>query len=237
MTLMIGVTKEIIADNLYRIGDRIRKSLERSGRGEDRVAVLAVTKGFGREVIDAAAAAGMTLFGENRVQEAETKFASRTLPGELHLIGHLQSNKAKKAAALFSCVQSIDKAETAVDLNRHLEALGKKIRICLQLNTSGEASKSGFADQDALLAGLEKITMLSQLEIAGLMTIGPLVGSESDVRASFRMLQGLFDKLIAEKVICTPGLLSMGMSGDFEIAVEEGATMVRIGSALFGERE
>ena len=236
MTLMATVTKEQITDNLRRIHERIRQSLERAGRPGDEVAVLAVTKGCGLETVDAAFGAGLRLFGENRVQEAHAKYAGPALPGELHLIGHLQTNKAGKAAALFDCVQSIDKLETAAALDRHLAGLGKKKRVLLQLNTSRETSKSGYADRDALLADLDKIRALAALEVAGLMTIGPLSDSQTDIRASFCRLKKLFDELAAAHAFAAPAILSMGMSGDFEAAVEEGATLVRIVTALFGER-
>jgi pyridoxal phosphate enzyme (YggS family) len=225
-------------DNLRRIRDTIALHLARAGRKAGEVELMAVTKSFPRRAADMALEAGLRLLGENRVQEAEGKFGEQPLPApiDLHLIGHLQTNKAKKAAALFGCVQSIDKFETAAELDRHARALGKKIRVLLELNTSGEASKSGYPDRAALLADLEKIRGLTGLEAAGLMTVGPLGGDERSVRGAFALLRSVFDEIRSRPGAGGFTVLSMGMSLDFGWAVEEGATLVRIGTALFGER-
>jgi pyridoxal phosphate enzyme (YggS family) len=233
---MALVSAERFRDNLRRVRDEIGESLARAGRGDDEVALMAVTKGFPRAAADLAVAAGIRLLGENRVQEADAKFGAAPSPVELHLIGHLQTNKARRAAALFACVQSIDKYETAQALDRHAAALGRKIRVLLELNTSLEESKSGYRERAALLADLERIRELPALVPAGLMTVGPLGADERGVRAAFRALKELF-----EEVRSGPGgggfsVLSMGMSQDYAIAVEEGSTLVRIGTALFGER-
>jgi hypothetical protein len=197
---------------------------------------MAVTKGFPRETVQEALQAGLALFGENRVQEAEDKFLG--LPGsfELHLIGHLQRNKARSAAALFSCVQSVDKVETAVALDTRGAEREKVIDILLELNTSGEASKSGFASREELLYGLDAIVRLGSLRVRGLMTVGPLTEDAAKVRSSFAQLRSLFEELRAGATIPRFDILSMGMSGDFEPAIEEGSTLVRIGTALFGQR-
>jgi pyridoxal phosphate enzyme (YggS family) len=231
------VSEEILRDNLRRIQEKIGKSLERAGRGPHEVALMAVTKGFGREAARLSADAGLRLFGENRVQEAEGKYGENPPPGELHLIGHLQGNKAKKAAALFDCVQSIDKFETARELDRHAAALGKKMKVLLQLNTSGEASKSGYRNRGELEEDAERIRALPALSVAGLMTLGPLGGDEKAVRRAFALLKSVFREMKSRSAFPACNILSMGMSQDFELAVEEGATLVRIGTALFGERE
>ena len=207
----------------------------RAGRKEGETEIMAVTKTLPREAAELAAREGVKFLGENRVQEAEAKFCDGA-PAELHLIGHLQRNKAKKAAALVSCVQSIDKLETARELDRHAAALDKRISVLLQLNTSGEESKSGYRDRAALLADLEEISRLPALTVAGLMTIGPLYGDETSVRRAFSMLKTLFDEIRGSGQERDFTVLSMGMSQDLEAAVEEGSTLVRIGTALFGER-
>jgi pyridoxal phosphate enzyme (YggS family) len=230
------VSAETFRDNLRRIQDAVGERLARDGRGPHEVAVMAVTKGFPRAAAEMAAAADVKLLGENRVQEAEAKFAIAPPPAELHLIGHLQTNKAKRAAALFACVQSIDKYETALALDRHAAALGKKMPILLELNTSGEESKSGYPDRAALLADLERIRLLPALAVSGLMTVGPLTGEEKAVRASFARLKSLFEEIRSGSGLSGFSILSMGMSQDFRLAVEEGSTLVRIGTALFGER-
>jgi hypothetical protein len=227
---MVKTLAESLADTRSRIDAAARKA----GRAPGDVRLMAVTKGFPREVVLDALRAGLTLFGENRVQEAEAKFSD--LPGtyETHLIGHLQTNKARAAAALFACVQSIDSLHTATALDGRCAERGTSIDVLLELNTSGEAAKSGFRGRDDLLAGLDAMSSLPRLRVRGLMTVGPLTDDPERVRASFAQLRMLFEEL-------RPGrqgfdTLSMGMSGDFELAIEEGATLVRLGTALFGAR-
>jgi pyridoxal phosphate enzyme (YggS family) len=223
-----------LAESLTDVRSRIDAAARKSGRAPSDVRLMAVTKGFPREVVLEALAAGMSLFGENRVQEAESKFVD--LPGqwEMHLIGHLQTNKAKAAAALFSCVQSIDSPHTAEALNARCAEHGRVLDVLLELNTSGEDSKSGFRTRDDLLAGLEAVQALPHLRPRGLMTVGPLTDDQQRIRASFAELRELFQRIRAG--FPAFDTLSMGMSGDFELAVEEGATLVRMGTALFGPR-
>ena len=156
---------------------------------------------------------------------------------ELHLIGHLQRNKARAASALFACVQSIDKAETAEALDARCEERGRTMDILLELNTSGEPTKSGFLSRGALLAGLETIGKLPHLRVRGLMTVGPLSDDTREIRSSFGALRSAFEEIRAGGGLPFFDTLSMGMSSDFEIAVDEGATLVRVGTALFGRRE
>ena len=223
-----------VAANLAAVRSRIAEAARRAGRDPSTVRLMAVTKGFPRETVVEALEAGATLFGENRVQEAETKFTDLAGRCETHLIGHLQTNKAKAAAALFDCVQSIDSLHTAQALDARCAERGRTMDVLLELNTSGEASKSGFPGRDELAAGLEEVEKLSRLRVRGLMTVGPLTEDEGAIRAAFTRLRSAFEALAVGR----PGFdtLSMGMSSDFEIAIEEGATLVRVGTALFGPR-
>lgn len=197
---------------------------------------MAVTKGFPRETVQAALSAGLTLFGENRVQEAEEKFVELAGLCELHLIGHLQRNKARTAAATFSCVQSIDKTETAEALDSRCAERGSVMDVLLEMNTSGEQSKSGYLSRDELLRSMEVIRGLSHLRVRGLMTVGPLSDDEARIRSAFSLLRTLYEEIRAGGGAGFD-TLSMGMSGDFEAAIEEGSTLVRIGTALFGPRQ
>jgi pyridoxal phosphate enzyme (YggS family) len=215
---------------------RINAAATRAGREPAQIRLMAVTKGFPCSTIDAALAAGLTLFGENRVQEAEEKFSDRPTGTELHLIGHLQRNKARTASGLFSCVQSIDKVETAAALDARCADRGITIEVLLEMNTSAESTKSGFSSRQALLDGMDAIARLPRLAVRGLMTVGPLSDDTARIRAAFAALRALFDELRAGGGLPRFDTLSMGMSGDFEIAVEEGCTLVRLGTALFGAR-
>jgi pyridoxal phosphate enzyme (YggS family) len=221
---------------LAGVQERIRAAALKAGRAPSAVRLMAVTKGFPRSAVDAALAEGLTLFGENRVQEAEQKFIGNQGPLELHLIGHLQRNKARAASGLFSCVQSIDKEETAAALDARCAERGRTMDILLELNTSGESAKSGFLSPAGLLAALPSIAEMTHLRVRGLMTVGPLGNNEGRIRSSFASLRELFETIAAGGSLQKFDTLSMGMSGDFELAIEEGATLVRVGTALFGER-
>ena len=234
-----------IARNLERAREALARAAERSGRDPSRVAVMAVTKTVPLAEVEAACSAGLRLFGENRVQEAEAKYGAGgagapARPGlpplSLHLIGHLQRNKARKAAELFEAVDSIDKVETAQALEAACAVSGRTLDILLEMNTSGEATKFGFAGEEELLAAVEPILGLPHLRLRGLMTVGPLTAEPEPVRAAFRRLARLLERLRAGYASLPLEVLSMGMSGDFEIAVEEGSTQVRLGTALFGPR-
>jgi PLP dependent protein len=196
---------------------------------------MAVTKGFPRAFVEDTIAAGVLLFGENRVQEAEAKFAGLAGSCELHLIGHLQTNKARTAAGLFSCVQSIDSLRAAEALDARCAERGRSIDILFELNTSGEQTKTGFAGREDLLACLAAVGNLQRLRPRGLMTVGPLTEDPRKIRESFALLRRLFEEIRGS----APGFdtLSMGMSSDFELAIEEGSTLVRVGTALFGPRK
>jgi pyridoxal phosphate enzyme (YggS family) len=215
---------------------RLEAAARRAGREPSQIRLMAVPKGFPRSTVDAAHAAGLTLFGENRVQEAEEKFFERPAGAELHLIGHLQRNKARTASGLFSCIQSIDKVETAAALDARCADRGITLEVLLEMNTSAEATKSGFSSRQALLEGLDAIARLPHLAVRGLMTVGPLSEDADRIRGAFAALRSLFEELRSGGGLPRFDTLSMGMSGDFELAVEEGSTLVRLGTALFGSR-
>ena len=219
---------------LRQVRDRVAAAAARSGRRGDAVRVMAVTKTQPRAALEAAAAAGLHLLGENRVQEAAAKLDPPPAGAEVHLIGHLQRNKARAAARLFHTVQSIDKLTTAQALQDALVTTEGAMDVLLELNTSGEAAKHGFADAAELRRALEAIARLDRLQVRGLMTMAVWSADAGAVRGCFRTLRRLFEELAPDR----PGFdtLSMGMSGDFEIAVEEGATLVRLGTVLFGPR-
>jgi pyridoxal phosphate enzyme (YggS family) len=203
---------------------------------------MGVSKFHGPDAVEAAWAAGLRLFGENRVQEAAEKFtgfAGRHEGAEVHMIGVLQRNKAKTAAALFDCVQSVDRDSIIQELGKAAAGRAEALDILLELHT-GEESKSGFPDVEALLRGAELALSYPQLRIRGLMTMAPFTGDEGAVRDSFRRLVRARDTLESRFLPdsrCSWDCLSMGMSGDFEIAIEEGSTLLRIGTALFGDRQ
>jgi PLP dependent protein len=225
-----------LGSRIAGIRDRIARAAARAGRDASAVRLLAVTKTFPRSVVEEAMAAGLALFGENRVAEAAAKYAGLGGGWELHLVGHLQRNKAAAAAGLFACVQSIDKPETAAALARHCGVLGRRTDVLVEYNTSGEASKAGVSNRDGLLACLDAVQGMPALRLRGLMTVGPVGGDTLEVRRAFRLLCRLFEEVRAERASEVFDTLSMGMSGDFEAAVEEGSTMVRLGTALFGVR-
>jgi PLP dependent protein len=227
----------MFTEALAAVRERMAGAARRAGREAASVRLMAVTKGLPRGVVEGARAAGLTLFGENRVQEAEEKYLDLLGALELHLIGHLQRNKARPASGLFSCVQSIDKVETAAALDARCAERGVVMDVLLELNTSGEAAKSGFLSREALLEALDAVGRLAQLRVRGLMTVGPLSDDEERIRASFASLRTLFQEIRAGGGLSAFDTLSMGMSGDFETAIEEGATLIRVGTALFGARQ
>ena len=223
-----------IAENLDRIRARITAACARAGRSPEAVRLLAVSKTYGPEAVREAAAAGQRRFGENRVQEAAAKIPE--CPGNLewHLIGHLQGNKAALAARLFDWVHSVDSAKLLEALDRHAADAGRTLRALVQVNVSGERSKSGLAP-DAVPEVLAAADRLKNVQIAGLMTIPPLAEDPETARPHFRRLRELRGGWAA-----ATGLelteLSMGMTHDLEVAVEEGATFVRVGTGIFGAR-
>lgn len=223
-----------IAENLAAIRRRIEAACARSGRDPASVTLVAVTKGQPPEAVRAAVEAGQLVFGENRVQEAKAKISQCPGSARWHMIGHLQSNKARDAVALFEMIESVDSLSLAVEVNKWAEKSAKTMRVLLEVNVAGESSKFGY-NPDRLLEEFLEINSLPKIEIHGLMTVAPWAQEPEKVRSVFRRLRELKSEC-EEKLGAPLAQLSMGMSGDFEVAVEEGATIVRIGTALFGPR-
>lgn len=220
------------------IREAIDKAVSHSGRKAGSVALMAVSKMHSYDEIENLFGIGQTIFGENRVQEAMMKFPDKRPESmQVHLIGHLQSNKALKAVELFDGIDSVDSLSLARKLQKGCEEKGKLLPLLLQLKTSEEETKSGFESPDELYKALEEIVLMPNLRVEGLMTIGPLGASERVTRLAFALLRqsldtcnALFPSLGMEK-------LSMGMSSDFAWAIEEGSTLVRVGTKLFGQRD
>jgi pyridoxal phosphate enzyme (YggS family) len=222
-----------VRHNLHKLETQIRRACVMAGRRRDDVTLIAVSKTFPGEAVDAAVAAGVTDVGENRVQELRDKMAAIAAHPRFHLIGHLQSNKAKDAVRLFDVIQTLDSAELAEKLSKAAVAAEKTIDVLIQVNIGDEPQKSGVA-RDAVRALALQVQALPSLALRGLMAIPP-VGLPEEVRPYFRRLRELRDELRPEMPAGFTGL-SMGMSEDFEVAIEEGATMIRVGRALFGSR-
>jgi len=223
-----------LADNLNSIQQRIRTACDRSGRDPASVTVLAVTKTHPPETVKAAVEAGQFLFGENKVQEAKAKIPLCPCKARWHFIGHLQTNKCRDAVHFFEMIQSVDSLALAQEIHKRAEQAAKTMPVLLEVNEAGEASKFGYAP-DRLLAEFAELNALPRIEIHGLMTVPPWTAEPEKVRPHFRRLRDLKEQ--CEQILGAPlPHLSMGMTGDFEIAIEEGATIVRIGTALFGER-
>jgi len=224
-----------LADRLDSVRERIARACSRSGRSPDTVRLLAVTKGFPAETVRNAMTLGLREFGENRVQEAEGKIAAVTPRPRWHLIGHLQRNKAKRAVQLFETIHSLDSTPLADEVSRRAAEQGKRMPCLVEVNTSGDRSKFGAAPETALEL-LRAVGALGGIDLRGLMTIGPLSGGPDGARRAFRGLAAIRDAAAREGLLAEGADLSMGMSEDFEIAIEEGATIVRVGSAMFGNR-
>ena len=223
-----------LAENLEQIEQRIRGACECAGRSRDSVLLLAVSKTHPPEVIREATGLGLTFFGENKIQEAKAKIPNSPGKTRWHFIGHLQSNKCRDAVELFEMIQGVDSLAIAQEINKRAEQAGKTMPILLEINVAGEGSKFGYQPEQ-MLADLKSLTALPRLEIHGLMVIPPYTPEPEKARPYFQKLREL--KQQAEVVLGAPlPQLSMGMSGDFEVAIEEGATIVRVGTALFGER-
>jgi len=229
-----------IAENLAQVRERIAVAARRVGRRPEDIALMAVSKTFAPDRIREAYDAGLRLFGENRVQEFAGKAPDlRDLRNaEWHLIGHLQTNKAAKAVELFAAVDSVDSLRLAQKLNASAQQLGKKLRVLIEINVGGEAAKSGIASEsgelDELLFAAPE---LEHLEFRGLMSVPPFTDDPQQARPYFRKLRELRDQIAARRLPAVAmSVLSMGMSHDFEVAIEEGSTCVRVGTAIFGER-
>lgn len=229
-----------VAENIARVRERMDRAARGAGRNPEEITLMAVSKTFPSQRIREAYEAGLRVFGENRVQEFAGKSdALRDLfHAEWHLIGHLQSNKANKAAELFSAVDSIDSVKLAEKLNAAAERLGKTLSVLIEVNVGGEEAKNGIDPRSHELdAILESAPQFHNLNIRGLMTIPPFTDDPEGARPYFRQLRELRDRISARSLPhIEMAILSMGMSHDFEIAIAEGSTCVRVGTGIFGER-
>lgn len=223
------------ADNLAAIQQRIHAACVRAGRDPESVMLLAVSKTYPAEVIEDAVRAGQIFFGESKVQEAKAKIPSCPGKARWHFIGHLQSNKARDAIELFEMIQGVDSLNLAREISKRCEQAARQMPVLFEVNVAGESSKFGYPPEK-LLNELKELNSLPRIGIHGLMTVPPYSTEPEKSRPHFRRLREL--KLRCEEILGAPlPHLSMGMSGDFEIAIEEGATIVRVGTALFGARK
>ncbi|MBI4962798.1 MAG: YggS family pyridoxal phosphate-dependent enzyme [Desulfomonile tiedjei] len=227
----------MIAENLAKIRARIASSATRAGRSPDAVRIVAAAKGQGRQGIAEAISAGINIIGHNYLQEAEQETAAETRDRvKLHMIGHLQRNKAGKAVALFDVIETVDDARLASALDGRASLAERVVEVMIQVNLSGEPQKSGIPE-DQVEGMVDAIRRLPFLQLKGLMTMPPFFDDPDRARPYFARLRELSETLIARAILTADmDELSMGMTGDFEVAVEEGATLVRIGTALFGPR-
>jgi len=225
-----------VAENIEKLEERIQKACDCANRKRDEITLMGVSKFVPVELIDEAYRHGIRCFGESRVKEAEEKlnaFKSGHPDSLLHLIGSLQRNKAKQAALFFDCIQSADRDEIIVEIAKHSPQRKEPLEIMLELHT-GEETKSGYQSIDALFKATELVLGSEKLKLTGLMTMAPFTTNTALIRSSFRQLVNARDELekrFPGNVVC----LSMGMSNDFEIAIEEGSTLLRIGSAIFSD--
>jgi len=229
-----------ILENLSAVRERIAIAARRAGRRPEEIVLMAVTKTHSAARIRDAYNAGLRVFGENRVQEFATKAGALAdlRDAEWHMIGHLQTNKAARAAELFSAIDSVDSLKLAEKMDAAARGLNKRLRVLIEINVGGEAAKSGVAHDSPELEDLLKAApRLEALEFRGLMTVPPFAENPEDARPYFRGLRELRDSIAARKLpAVNMDELSMGMSHDFEVAIEEGSTCVRVGTAIFGER-
>jgi len=223
-----------INENYKRIAEDINSHALKLGRDPSQIKIIAVSKTFSHLDVQEAIDCGISLFGENKVQEAKAKIPLLKGNFKFHMIGHLQSNKSKDALLLFDLIHSIDKMQTAQKLNEEAKKIGKIQKILIQIKTSNEPTKSGVSPEESIQLA-EGILSLKNLQLEGLMCIGPLTDDQSEIRKSFRETAKTLNRI---NTLLSLDLkeLSMGMSGDYSIAIEEGSTMLRIGTAIFGTR-
>ncbi|MFH0931793.1 MAG: YggS family pyridoxal phosphate-dependent enzyme [Candidatus Zixiibacteriota bacterium] len=226
-----------LAENLKRLEERIKKAAWKSSRKWEDITLVAVTKTVEPEKVNFAIDAGIKIIGENRIQEAEEKFKFITKDVEKHLVGHLQTNKVKKALALFDIIQSLDSLHLAQEISKRAKEKGKFAEVLIEVNTSDEPSKYGVKP-DEVSGFVEEVSKLENMKIKGLMTVGLFTDDLEKVRPCFIKLRKIFESLKnLRKENVEMKYLSMGMSSDFEVAIEEGANMIRVGTAIFGPRE
>jgi len=224
-----------IAANLQQVKQHIAAAAARAGRRPEEITLVAVTKNVPPEAIRQAIEVSQTVFGENRVQEAEEKIFTLPETLEWHMIGRLQTNKVRRALELFSWIQSVDSLHLAEAIDKRCAQLKREIKVLLEVNIAGEATKAGFSPYD-LPGAAEIILKMPHLQVQGLMTIAPLTADPELARPYFQKLRKMRDQLQMAFPQVSWSVLSMGMTDDFEVAIEEGSTMVRIGRAIFGER-
>jgi pyridoxal phosphate enzyme (YggS family) len=230
----------LISQNIARIREEILAATRRAGRSENDVVLMAVSKTFPSHAIREAYAAGARVFGESKVQEFSGKISALAdLPDVAwHMIGHLQTNKATRAAELFTAIDSVDSLRLAEKLNAAMQQTGRKLPVLIEINVGGESAKTGVAiDSPELESILQSASRLDHLEMRGLMTVPPYMDNPEGARVHFRQLRELRQKVASRRLpSVNMDVLSMGMSHDFAIAIEEGSTCVRIGTAIFGVR-
>ena len=225
----------MIAENLAFLRAKIEETCNRSGRNSAEVKLIAVSKYFGVDAIIEAKNCGLTDFGENRAQELTLKFENLGDSVVWHMIGTLQKNKVKYAVNAAELIHSVDSLELVEEINKRAEKTGKVQKILLEVKTSEEETKSGLETENEILSLVKRCSELKNIELKGLMTMAPLTEDANIIRKSFRDLRNLKDQINNKGYNLTE--LSMGMTSDFEIAIEEGATMIRVGSAIFGDRD
>lgn len=225
-----------IRENVQFARDKIAEACRRSGRKSEEIELVAITKTVDVEQINEAIEAGIRVVGENRVQEAWRKFQEVGEKVHWHMVGHLQTNKVKRVLQFADMIHSVDSVYLAREIQTQAKKLERTIEILIQVNTSGEESKFGF-EPEATIGAIEEVSTLPNLKIKGLMTIGAFLPNPEDVRPCFKLLHDLKDRVNERGITSVEiGTLSMGMTNDYEIAIEEGSTMVRVGTAIFGER-
>jgi pyridoxal phosphate enzyme (YggS family) len=227
---------DLIENNVKYVRERIAKAAEKTGRDEEDILLVAVSKMQPLQKIYQAHQAGIKYFGENKVQDLSLKISESNIDLKWHFVGHLQSNKINKVIGKVEMIQSVDSIDLLEKLDKNGEERGLTSSVLLQVNTSGEVSKFGF-EQDQVLSACELVEKLSNIEIQGLMTIGPFTKDENRIAKSFNSLRFLYEELgkfSSEKIKMK--YLSMGMTGDFDLAIHEGSNLVRIGTAIFGAR-
>jgi len=233
MTLLNGAMG--IKDNFNRIRSEADGICRAYGRDPESLRIIAVSKTHPAETVQEAIESGILLFGENKVQEAQKKIPLLTGSPVFHLVGHLQSNKTRQAVALFDLIHSIDRLTTAAAVNDEAARIGKVQKVLVQVNTSYESSKNGVSPDEAATL-VHQMSDLKNIDVRGLMTIGPFTDNIDTIRKSFRLLKNLLDDINSSYGM-TINELSMGMTSDYHVAIEEGATMIRIGTAIFGQRD
>ncbi|MBU2541011.1 MAG: YggS family pyridoxal phosphate-dependent enzyme [Candidatus Omnitrophica bacterium] len=231
-------SKEMIQENILRLKERITAVCNRLGRNPQEIKIVAITKNTTPPMIKQAIDYGINDIGENRVQDAISKFASlesEKIKFSKHMVGHLQTNKAKKCVEIFDLIQSVDSLKLASEINEQAEKINKIQNILIQVNTSSEVTKFGLKCEE-LKGFIREIPKFENLKVQGLMTIAPLVENPQEVRIFFKRLSELKDKINEQREQAENiGILSMGMTDDFEVAIEEGSNMIRVGRAIFGD--